>query len=158
MLNITNKADLDQIKKQKNLGKKIVLVGGCFDILHTGHIEFLSKAKDQGDFLIVALENDKKVNKLKGKGRPINSQVTRSTVLKSLPSVDLVMLLPDMNDNQNYETLVKLVEPDIIAMTKGNQVYEWEKEYMNTTGVKIVAVTPRIGNYSTTKIAENIKL
>ncbi len=158
MLNIVNKSDLDIIKKQKKILKKIVLVGGCFDILHKGHIEFLNKARGEGDFLVVALENDKRVHELKGKERPINTQLRRSAVLNSLPSVDLVISLPYMNRDQNYETLVKLIEPDIIAMTKGNLVYEWEKEYMNITGGKIVEVTPRIGNYSSTKIAENIKL
>ena len=72
IINFRQATKIFQILKKKN--KKTIICGGCFDILHIGHIEFLEIAKKQGGFLFVLLENDKNVKKIKGKERPINSQ------------------------------------------------------------------------------------
>ena len=101
----------------RNHKVKVVLVGGCFDILHYGHISFLEKAKSLGDCLIVALESDENVKKLKGPGRPIHTQKQRAGMLKELKCVDEVILLPPIPD---YERLVQKIEPDIIAITQGD--------------------------------------
>ena len=80
--------------------KKItVLAGGCFDVLHPGHIVFLEKAKKAGDYLVVLLESDKKIRKLKGKGRPVHSQKERAEILSALKSVDSVVCLPYMEND-----------------------------------------------------------
>jgi D-beta-D-heptose 7-phosphate kinase/D-beta-D-heptose 1-phosphate adenosyltransferase len=149
--------DLGPLKNAKKLGK-IILVGGCFDILHPGHRTFLSRAKALGTTLVVMLESDKKVRNLKGERRPINSQDIRAQSLSSLSEVDYVILLPYLEKNKDYEILVKNLEPDIIAVTEGEMVYDWEKSYMKKTGGKIVQVVKRLKNYSTTKLAESIKL
>src|SRR3989344_8872455 len=89
----------DSIKISKEFreqGKRIVLVGGCFDILHLGHIKFLESAKKLGDCLFVLLENDESVLRLKGKDRPINNQTERAQDLSSLSIVDYVVLLSPM--------------------------------------------------------------
>ena len=84
------------LKKQK---KTIVLVGGCFDILHIGHVRFLQQAKKTADVLMVFLENDSKVKQIKGENRPFFNQRERACMLVSLISVDYVVLLPYITIN-----------------------------------------------------------
>lgn len=140
---------LQQLKAQ---GKKVVLVGGCFDILHAAHIEFLKKARREGDALIVLLESDKKIKELKGSDRPINLQAERATALSELNIADYILKLTYLKTNHDYEMLVKKIEPDIIAITHGNKIYDWEREYIEKTGKRIVEVMDRRKNYSTTKM------
>ena len=150
--------ELNKISDLKSAEQKLVLVGGCFDILHVGHIEFLKKAKKEGDILIVLLESDEKIKKLKGKTRPINTQKTRGKILSNLPFVDYIICLPNFKNNNDYETLVKQIEPDIIALTAGEPVFEWEKDYVNETGGKIVEVIDRIKEHSTTELTQRVKI
>jgi rfaE bifunctional protein nucleotidyltransferase chain/domain len=102
------------VKRSKLQGKKIVLVGGVFDLIHRGHIEFLEKAKREGDILIVLLESDEKARKIKGKTRPINNQKDRAFVLSAFRMIDYVISLPYFKEDRDYETLVKTIRPDII--------------------------------------------
>ena len=76
-----------------------VLVGGCFDVLHIGHVKFLRQAKSFGDYLIVLLESDANIKKLKGSTRPIHNQKERKEVLEALKFVDKVIILPDVVNN-----------------------------------------------------------
>jgi len=92
-----------------------VLVGGCFDLIHLGHVRFLKAAKNQGDILIVALESDEFIRKRK-KREPFHNQLERAEILSSLKMVDLVILLPFFNSYNDYLKLVKVVKPDIIAI------------------------------------------
>jgi glycerol-3-phosphate cytidylyltransferase len=92
-------------------GKKIVFTNGCFDILHVGHIRYLKEAKSFGDILIVGLNSDSSVKKLKGPSRPINGENDRAEVLASLESVDYITIF---NDDTPSETIEK-VKPDIHA-------------------------------------------
>jgi len=149
---------LSELKASKHQGKRLVLAGGCFDILHAAHIEFLRKAKDIGDILVVLLESDEKVKKLKGKTRPINSQADRTTVLANLPTVDYVICLPYFKIDKDYETLVKMIEPDIIAITSNEKVYRWEREYVKGTGGSILEVMKRRVNFSTTRLTKEMKI
>jgi len=95
----------------KNKGKKIIFTNGCFDILHIGHVKYLEKAKTFGDVLIVGLNSDKSVKRLKGKNRPINSQVDRSYILASLEVVDYVVIF----DKDTPLDLIKAISPDILV-------------------------------------------
>ncbi len=149
---ILNTQELDKLLELKKANLKLVLVGGCFDVLHPAHIEFLKKARKEGDALIVLLESDKRIRELKGEGRPINSRNDRAAALSGLSVVDYVLCLPYLKTNHDYEILVKKLEPDIIAITRGNRVYDWEKEYVDKTGKRIVEVMDRKEDYSTTKI------
>jgi len=133
----------------RNHKVKVVLVGGCFDILHYGHISFLEKAKSLGDCLIVALESDENVKKLKGPGRPIHNQNQRKKMLESLRFVNKVIALPPMKSDSDYEKLVRKVNPDIIAITQGDT--------KNTFRVKTVII-PKIKAPSTTQIAKLLKI
>lgn len=142
-----------QLRKTK---KTIVLSGGCFDILHIGHIKFLENAKKQGDYLFVLLESDKNVRKLKGPNRPINSQAERAQVLSAVSFVDYIMLLDEMKSNKDYDDLVLNLSPDIIATTKNDPQLTHNIRQAEIVGAKVSYVTDRIKNKSTTLLAEVI--
>lgn len=145
---------LQQMKTKK---KSIILLGGCFDIIHAGHIEFLLAAKKLGGNIIVLLESDETVKKLKGKDRPINSQQDRAKILAHLQMVDLVVLLPVMASNNDYSELVKLLKPDIIAVTAEDPIFEIKKAHAELVKGRIEIVTPLIMGYSTKGIINKIK-
>ena len=132
--------------------KKIVLVGGCFDVLHPGHIRFLEKAKKAGEYLIVLLESDKKIKELKGQDRPIHTQNERKLILKGLKSVDRVILLPYLKNDADYEVVIQQIKPDIIAATLGASDNYHKKRIAKATGAKLKYVTKMIGSYSTSNI------
>ena len=138
---------------QRNHKTKVVLVGGCFDILHYGHIYFLKKAKKLGDFLIVALESDENTRKLKGPKRPIHTQKQRAEVLRSLTFIDKVISLSSLPD---YKLLTERTKPDIIACDPEDNLLKNKKVY-ESLGAKIVVI-PKIKTHSTTQIAKLLKI
>lgn len=95
----------------RSQGKKIVFTNGCFDILHAGHVRYLTAAKNLGDILIVGLNTDESVRKLKGSSRPVNKEKDRAEVLLGLKAVDYVVLFGE----QTAENLISEVKPDIYA-------------------------------------------
>jgi D-glycero-beta-D-manno-heptose 1-phosphate adenylyltransferase len=106
--------DLDSLKHQIAIwrfqSKIIVFTNGCFDLLHLGHIDYLSKASDEGDILIVGVNTDESTSRLKGPHRPINNETQRSMILASLSFVDAVVLF---NEDTPYE-LIKTVKPNVL--------------------------------------------
>lgn len=102
-----------------NAEKNIVLVGGCFDLIHFGHYSFLSQARALGDVLIVALESDAFIEKTKSR-TPIHNQHERARILSSLRYVDGVILLPYFSSDAGYNELVTQLKPAVIAVTKGD--------------------------------------
>ncbi|MDP3973957.1 MAG: adenylyltransferase/cytidyltransferase family protein [Candidatus Daviesbacteria bacterium] len=133
-------------------GKKIVLVGGCFDVIHPGHIIFLEKAKEQGDVLVVLLESDEAVRKIKGIKRPYHNQNDRAQVLSSLKSVDYVVMLPLFKSDSSYEELIKKIKPDMICATSGYGDTAHHERIAKKIDAKIKFVTRKIGNHSTSRI------
>lgn len=125
--------------------EKVVFTNGCFDILHIGHIELLKKSKQLGTKLIVGVNSDDSVKKLKGKDRPINNQNDRATMLLSLPFVDEVYIF---DEDTPYE-LIKIIQPDII--TKGG---DYVRETVVGNDLADVVIIPLVEGYSTTKILE----
>ncbi|SFV68099.1 ADP-heptose synthase / D-glycero-beta-D-manno-heptose 7-phosphate kinase [hydrothermal vent metagenome] len=130
-------------------GKKIVFTNGCFDILHVGHVKYLEEAKSYGDVLIVGLNSDASVKRLKGKTRPINTQEDRAFLLASLEAVDYVV---GFTDDTPY-SLIKTVQPHILVKGgdyKGKEVVGQD-----------IADELRLTNFgegiSTTKIIERIQ-
>src|SRR3989344_5466470 len=117
------------MRRKKSITSGKVLVGGCFDLIHFGHIHFLKKAKAMGDYLVVALESDANVRKLKGKGRPVHNQGQRRQMLKAISFVDQVIALPKMKSDEDYRALVKRVSPKVIAVTKGDKLTIKKKEH-----------------------------
>lgn len=90
-------------------GKKIVFTNGCFDILHAGHVRYLTKARSFGDCLVLGLNSDASVRRLKGEGRPINNELDRAEVVGALKAVDYVVIFGE----QTAEALIAKVKPDV---------------------------------------------
>jgi FAD synthetase len=135
----------------------IVLAGGCFDILHYGHIHFLKSAKALGTHLVVAIESDKNIKRLKGKSRPFHSQEKRREMLMSLSFVDEVIILKDKMSDKDYWELVARVEPLIIAVTKGDPVLEKKRAHAKRAKARVVEI-PKVEVSSTTQIARLLDL
>ena len=133
--------------------KKIVFTNGCFDILHLGHIDYLSKSSDLGDVLIVGLNSDSSVKKIKGNGRPVNNENARATILASLHFITIVVLF----DEETPYELIKFVSPDFLV--KGSD-YEPEKivgyDILKAKGGEVVTIDFLEG-YSTTSLISKIK-
>lgn len=141
---------IQKLKKQK---ESIVLAGGCFDVLHPGHVIFLEKAKAVGDVLIVLLESDLKVKKLKGISRPVHNQKERAQVLSALSRVDYIVMLPYMGKETSYDEIVLKIKPDIIAATKGN-TNRHLKRAAKLVGAKLKYVTKLVGNHSSSRVLD----
>lgn len=137
--------------------KTIVVVGGCFDILHPGHILFLEKAKKSGDILFVMLESDKTIQKLKGKNRPIHTQKNRSIILSSIGAVDYVILLPPLKSDQDYDDLLSKIKPTIIATTKGDPNKHHKERQAKRMGINVCEVMERM-NTSTSQLTKLLSL
>ncbi len=140
---------LDEIRSYR----KIVFTNGCFDLLHRGHVEYLSFAKTQGDVLIVAVNSDDSVRRLKGEGRPVNNLEDRMTVLSALEMVDYVTFF---EEDTPYEIISKL-KPHIIV--KGGDYKPEEvvgKDVVESYGGKVV-IAPFVKGYSTTDILRRRK-
>ena len=108
------KSKLVSIEEYQRLalhGKKIVFTNGCFDILHAGHVLYLDEAKAQGDILVLGLNSDESVRRLKGDTRPINSEGDRVIVLSGLSSVDYIVIF---SEDTPYD-LIKIVKPDVLV-------------------------------------------
>jgi glycerol-3-phosphate cytidylyltransferase len=104
---------LQEIKKLQEQGKKVIATNGCFDILHVGHLRYLEASKALGDILVVGLNSDKSVKRLKGESRPINNQEDRAEMLLALKPVDFVVIF----DEDTAEEFLKSIRPSIY--TKG---------------------------------------
>lgn len=100
-----------QLKQWNEAGKKIVFTNGVFDLIHRGHVDYLAKARDLGDGLIIGVNTDASVSKLKGPHRPIQDEYSRMLILASFEFVDAVILFGDQTP---YE-LIKMVQPDILV-------------------------------------------
>ncbi len=134
--------------------KKIVFTNGCFDLLHLGHINYLSKAKDLGDVLIVGVNTDRSVKMLdKGENRPVTDENARATIVAALHFVDAVVLF----DEETPYELIKTVQPDVLV--KGSD-YRTEDivgyDIVKKKGGEVVTINFLPG-YSTTSILEKIK-
>lgn len=121
------------------LPRPLVLVGGCFDILHLGHVRFLKAAKKHGTVL-VALESDQSLKQYKGIARPIHSQTDRAEVLSSLETVDFITLLPHFSSHQQYFDLVTTIKPNCIAVTEGDPLLANKQKQAGSVGATIITV------------------
>lgn len=148
---ITTLTRLKKILKSRR-HKKIVFTNGCFDILHYGHVKYLQEAKSKGDLLIVGLNSDKSVRRLKGKNRPIMPQRERAKILTALEYVDYCIIF---NDDTPLR-LIKALEPDILV--KGG---DWKKkeivgsDFILARGGKVLTI-PYVKNLSTTNVINKI--
>lgn len=146
---VTLKKLCSLIKKYNKQNKKIVFTNGCFDILHAGHIKIFKEAKKQGDVLIVGINSDSSIKKIKGKERPIINQKQRLNIISAIRYVDHVVIY---NEKTPYK-LIKKLRPHILV--KGND-YKLN-EVVGRNLVKKVILVPIIKGISTTNIINKIK-
>ncbi|MDD5360698.1 MAG: D-glycero-beta-D-manno-heptose 1-phosphate adenylyltransferase [Ignavibacteria bacterium] len=132
---------------------KIVFTNGCFDIIHRGHLEYLNEAKALGDFLVVGVNSDSSVKKLKGKDRPVVGQDDRAFVLLNLKPVDAVIIF----DEDTPYNLINFVKPDFLV--KGG---DWKEDdivgsdIVKGYGGKVISLK-FVDSYSSTNLIEKIK-
>lgn len=149
----TDRSSLKQTLTSRHSGQKVVLTNGCFDIVHTGHIHTLARARDLGDLLIVALNRDDSVRRLKGPARPVNAEGDRALVLAALSCVDYVTFFAE---DTPVET-IRILGPSIHVKGGDYRAEDLpEKEAVESQGGKIV-VLPFEKGYSTTQILERGK-
>ena len=127
------------------------MVGGCFDLIHFGHLQFLKKAKENGDYLIVVLESDEFIRKNK-REVPIHNQEERAEILSSLNMIDIIVLLPYFSSNEEYFNMVKTIRPKIVAVTEGDKQLKNKRKQIKEIGGQLKVVTPLLKKYSTRKI------
>jgi D-beta-D-heptose 7-phosphate kinase/D-beta-D-heptose 1-phosphate adenosyltransferase len=136
----------------KNQGAKIIFTNGCFDLLHLGHVRYLREAKKLGDILIIGLNSDDSVKKLKGKDRPYVSEMERAEILASLECVDYVTIFSELRP----DNLIKMVNPDVHVKGGDYKVRELpERKLVQSIGGKVIVIPPIEGR-STTNLVEKI--
>lgn len=150
---VTQEQAVKVSEKLRQAGKKIVVAGGCFDILHIGHIRFLKASKETADVLFVLLESDENVKRFKGNNRPINCQKDRAEVLASLSFVDYVICLPPLLTNDAYDSVILSLKPAIITTTTGDTGRVHKKRQASLINGELIDVIMRINNKSTSRIA-----
>ncbi|MCS7000597.1 MAG: D-glycero-beta-D-manno-heptose 1-phosphate adenylyltransferase [Bacteroidota bacterium] len=136
---------IEHVRHLRAAGKKIVFTNGCFDILHRGHVEYLTAARALGDVLIVGLNSDASVRRLKGPNRPINNEQDRAVVLDALRAVDIVTIF----DEDTPADLIRAIEPDILV--KGGDYTEATvvgADFVRARGGSVVIV-PLVPGHST---------
>ena len=141
------------VSNWKDEGNEVVFTNGCFDIVHLGHVDYLEKASQLGQKMIVALNTDQSVSRLKGPERPINNEYARTRIIASLGFVDAVILFGEETPLSVIEALV----PDILV--KGND-YSIDKivgaDFVLEHGGKVETI-PLVAGYSTTNIVSKLK-
>lgn len=140
------------VKDLKKKGKKIVTTNGVFDILHVGHIKTFEEAKRQGDILIVGLNSDSSVKRLKGPERPINKEKDRAEVLAALEMIDYIVIFEEDNPIKLLET----IKPDVHVKYEDYGKGMIEAETVKKNGGRI-HLAKKIKGYSTTNIIKNMK-
>jgi len=141
------------IEELKKKGKRIVLTNGCFDLLHAGHIMLFSASKELGDILIVGIDDDDSVKRLKGSGRPVIGVKERVRILSALDAVDYVVVF----SSQELIKLIEIIQPDVL--TKGSNYTSKEvfgRERVEQLGGRVVLI-PVSENISSTRIINDIK-
>lgn len=140
---MTLPALLDQLAADRHVGRRIVFTNGCFDILHRGHATYLQAAKNLGDTLIVGVNADASVKRLKGEGRPINREDDRAYLLASLTAVDYVVIFGEDTPHE----LLSHVRPDVLVKGGDYQL----AEVVGREFAKEVRLIDFVDGYSTTQ-------
>jgi rfaE bifunctional protein nucleotidyltransferase chain/domain len=143
---------MEERERLKGEGKRVVFTNGCFDLLHTGHVRYLAQARALGDVLVVALNSDRSVRALKGRGRPVLGEGERAEVMAALEAVDYVIVF----DEETPRRLIAELLPDVLV--KGG---DWPvdkivgREEVERAGGQVLSL-PYVEGSSTTDIIERI--
>jgi len=145
---LTRAALASHVERLRQQGRKVAFTNGCFDVLHAGHVEYLQDARAQGDALIVGLNTDASVRRLKGPSRPVNTQEARALVLAGLESIDAITLF----DEETPLELIRLVRPDVLVKGADYRVDQVVgAEFVHSYGGRVHLAPLRAG-YSTTQL------
>lgn len=134
--------------------KSIVLVGGCFDVFHIGHLTFLTRAKQLGEVLVVILESDEFIRKIKQR-QPVHTLKQRALILSELRCIDGIITLPHMIESEEYEKITHTIHPSIIAVTKGDPKLILKKNQVESIGGAIMEID-YIPGFSSTLAINNL--
>lgn len=130
--------------------RKVVFTNGCFDVLHRGHVTYLAQARELGDCLVVGLNSDASVKRLKGDSRPINSENDRAFVLAALSSIDYIILF----EEDTPKKLIEQVKPDILVKGGDYQIdHIVGADFVLKNGGQVLTI-PFVDGYSSTKIIQ----
>ena len=150
---LTREALIRERERLRREGKRLVFTNGCFDLLHPGHVRYLSQARAMGDALVVALNGDRSVRKLKGEGRPILNEQERAEVVSALEAVDYVTIF----EEETPRELIAALLPDVLV--KGG---DWPidqiigREEVEASGGRVVSL-PYVERLSTSEIIERVE-
>ena len=148
----SHQKNYNKLEEWKNLKKTIVFTNGCFDLLHKGHIDLLTRASELGDKLIVGINSDKSVKKIKGDNRPIENQKTRKKNLLNLKYVDDVYVFEETTPLK----IIKFICPDVLVKGADYTIHEIVgSKFVSGNGgkIRIIPLTP---GFSTTKSIEKM--
>lgn len=140
------------VRALRRRGRRVVFTNGCFDILHAGHVSYLEAARNKGDVLVVGVNSNASVRRLKGRRRPVVPQVQRAAVVAALEAVDYVVVFSE----DTPERLILAIEPDVLA--KGG---DWKLEdivgsqFVQRSGGKVFSI-PLVKGLSTTALVKKI--
>lgn len=142
------------LEKERREGRKIIFTNGCFDILHRGHIEYLSAARDLGDIFVIGLNSDESVRRLKGETRPAVDEESRALTLASFEFVDYVVVFSEDTPSD----LIRVIRPDFWVKGTDYKNFEELPEYraLMETGGKVKLI-PLVEGFSTTDIYRKIQ-
>lgn len=152
-------SDVPLSPRPADMGDRLVIATGAFDLLHVGHLRFLEAARHMGDRLVVGVESDERVRRWKGPHRPILTQDDRCELLAALRCVDEVFVIEgERVDPAYYADLLAPLRATYLAVTADDPLLEEKRTAMAAVGVEVVVVTPRIENYSTTRLVDLLGL
>ena len=141
------------VQRKKAAGRKVVFTNGCFDLIHVGYVRYLQEAKEKGDLLIVAVNSDRSVRKLKGEGRPIVPEGERAEIISAFASVDYVVIFPE----ETSAEIIGILKPDILV--KGGDYRKEEivgREIVESGGGEVIPVS-LVKGHSTKELLEKIR-
>jgi D-glycero-beta-D-manno-heptose 1-phosphate adenylyltransferase len=136
----------------KRKGKKVVFANGCFDVLHVGHMRFLKGARAKGDVLVLGLNSDSSVRRLKGRGRPLVNETERAEIMSGFEFIDYVVIFRELTVDKTLKTLLPTYHAKGTDYTKDTVP---EKDMVKALGIKIAIVGDR-KNHSTTDLIKTV--
>lgn len=143
----------EQVQEWHKQGQKIVFTNGCFDILHLGHVDYLEKARQLGDKLVLGLNTDASISRIKGPSRPLQDEMSRARVMASLLFVDAVVFF----DEDTPLELIKAVQPDILVKGDDYTIENIVGQDVVTARGGEVKTVPLVKGYSTTNVVKKIE-
>ena len=143
----------EQVQAWHSQGQKVVFTNGCFDILHLGHVDYLEKARQLGDKLVLGLNTDASISRIKGPSRPLQDEMSRARVMASLLFVDAVVFF----DEDTPLELIKAVQPDILVKGDDYTIENIVGQDVVTARGGEVKTVPLVKGYSTTNVVKKIE-